>query len=89
MAKDYSKIKALAEDILKCIGDESEGENPSLPKQKEDIGDGGQAVKEMPEFLSTEKSEPAEDDDDDEKKSKSKDSSLAMMGSMLASKFGK
>lgn len=29
---DYSKIKAMAASILECIGEDSEGENPDLPK---------------------------------------------------------
>lgn len=80
---DYSKIKAMAESILECIGDESEGENPSLPEQEEDINDGGQD--ELYEM------EPAAGDVKESsgsaEKKKKRDSSLAMMSSMLASKF--
>lgn len=83
MAKDYAKIKALASSILECIGDEDEGENPDLPKQEQDIDDGGQ---DSPlKFLPGDKGESGEDD----KKKKSKDSSLALMASTLRSKFGK
>lgn len=82
MAKDYSKIKALAQSILECIGDEPEGENPSLPSQDDAIDDGGQE-----ELDKTPPSgESTEEGSEDEKKKK-KDASLAMMGSMLASKF--
>jgi hypothetical protein len=88
MAKniDYAKVKAMAQSILECIGEYDEGENPSLPKQKEDIDDGGQ---DELESLS-----PAADCGDDrakdpEEKKKKKDSSLAMMSTMLASKFKK
>jgi len=35
--KDYSKIKAMAQEILKCIGDDEEGENPDIPKSKQEI----------------------------------------------------
>jgi len=94
MAKDYSKIKALAQDILKCIGDESEGENPSLPKQKNDYNDGGQESLDDLSGIGEEgdtggaptesEKEPA-----DMEKKKKKDSALAMMGSVLAAKVGK
>lgn len=82
MAKsiDYSKIKAMAASILECIGDEDEGEDPSLPKQEQDIDDGGQ---DSPlKFLPGDKGES-------EEKKKSKDSSLALMASTLRSKFSK
>jgi hypothetical protein len=44
MAKniDYSKLKALSKQILECIGEYPEGENPSLPEQDNAEGDGGQ-----------------------------------------------
>lgn len=86
---DYSKIKALSQQILECIGDYSEGEKPSLPKQENDFNDGGQ---ESLDDLSPAAEEgdtggaPSETAPDKKKK---KDASLAMMGSVLASKFGK
>ncbi len=81
---DYSKIKALSQQILECIGDYSEGENPSLPKQEEDFNDGGQdSLTALNPIKDGDTGVPAED------KKKKKDASLAMMGSVLASKFGK
>jgi len=83
MAKsiDYSKIRAMASSILECIGDCDEGEDPKIPKQKEDIDDGGQdsALK----FLPGDKGS----DDEGQEKKKFKGSSLALMASTLASKF--
>jgi len=91
---DYSKIKALSSQILECIGDYSEGEDPSLPKQDDDINDNGQST--QIEFLSADKASPTEgeeispaEDETDGKKKKRKDSAMAMMSSILASKFGK
>ena len=82
MARDYAKIKALASSILECIGDEDEGENPSVHKQEQDTDDGGQ---DSPlKFLPGD-----EGKSDDDKKKKSKDSSLALMASTLRSKFSK
>lgn len=88
MAKsvDYSKIKAMAQSILECIGDYSEGENPKLPAQTQDIDDGGQAK--LEDFAPVADSGKTGVGSDDEKKKK-KDSSLAMMGTMLAAKFKK
>jgi hypothetical protein len=86
MAKtiDYAKVKAMAQSILECIGDYDEGENPSLPKQKEDIDDGGQ---DKLESLAPAADNGSGKDNDPEGKKRKKDASLAMMGTMLASKF--
>lgn len=77
--KDYAKIKALASQILECIGDDAEGENPSLPKQDNAINDGGQdeLYKTPPAGESTPEASEAE-------KSKKKKASIAMMGAALA-----
>jgi hypothetical protein len=83
--KDYSKIKALAQNILECIGDDEEGEDPKLPKQNNDID--GAGVEANTSFLKTKESDEKETGVG--KGKKSKDASLAMMGSMLASKFNK
>jgi hypothetical protein len=98
MAKDYSKIRGWAQSILECIGDEDEGENPKVPKQKQELDNGGQdkPFKFLPDDEGSEEkagkkdSESDEDESvpDDEKKKK-KDSSLAMLGSVLASRVGK
>ena len=85
MAKqiDYARVKALTQSLIECIGDCDEGENPDLPKQEQDIDDGGQ---DSPlKFLPGDKGES----DKDDKKKKSKDSSLALMASTLRSKFAK
>lgn len=108
MAKiDYAKIKALSQQILECIGEDSEGENPSLPKPDNAEADGGQEVNtsfldESDDPQSEEEVEgdsnaldpQLESDKPDstgamEDKKKKKDSTLAMMGSVLASKFSK
>lgn len=88
MAKDYAKLKALAQQIVECIGDDCEGEDPSLPKQDNDLGGNGQEANTT--FLSStgdkNAKESVEGSGDSKKK---KESSLAMMGSMLASKLKK
>lgn len=92
MAKDYAKIKALASEILQCIGDEAEGENPSLPSPDNDLNGAGQ--KDLTDFKISEEdsvnegieSSTEEDSEDSTKKNK-KGASLAMLGSMLASKY--
>jgi len=77
---DYSKIKAMAESILECIGDYSEGEDPSLPDQDNSINDGGQD-----ELYKTAPSGDAtEEGSADGKKKK-----MAMMSQLLANKFKK
>jgi len=88
MAKsvDYSKIKAMAQNILECIGDYSEGENPSIPKQTQDIDDGGQ---DKLESLAPAAKNGETGVGTEEEKKRKKDSSLAMMGTMLAAKFKK
>jgi len=83
MAIDYAKIKALSQQLIECIGDDSEGENPKLPKQDNAKNDGGQE----PNTSFLEEGEGSEDESDGKKKKK--DSALAMMGSVLASKLGK
>jgi hypothetical protein len=87
MAKnvDYSKIKAMAQSILECIGDDCEGENPSIPKQTQDIDDGGQ---DKLESLAP-AAKNGETGVGEEEKKRKKDASLAMMGTMLAAKFKK
>lgn len=91
MAKDYAKLKALAQQMIECIGDEPEGENPSLPKQDNAENDGGQEpnTKFLESTGDSKAEEKVEGYDDEDGKKKKKDSALAMMGSMLASKLGK
>lgn len=84
MAKDYSKLKALAQQMIECIGDDPEGENPDLPKQDNALDDGGQ---EAPLNFLKDSKDPDEGGTKPDKKKK--DASLAMMGSMLASKLNK
>jgi len=95
---DYSKIKALSQQLLECIGDYPEGEDPSLAKPDNAFNNGGQ--KNPIEFLKADKSDPEEgeelSEEEDETdgmastgKKKKKDSAIALMGSMLASKFNK
>jgi hypothetical protein len=93
MAKniDYSKIKAMAASILECIGEDEEGEDPSLPKPDVAEDDGGQ-VSNL-NFLDTKESKEdvlgsGKGNDGIEKKKK-KDSSIAMMASLLSSKAKK
>lgn len=88
MAKniDYAKVRALSKELLQCIGEDEEGENPSLPKPENDVNDGG--VEPNTQFLKTPEADESETGVGDSKKKK-KDSSLAMMGAMLASKFNK
>lgn len=87
MAKniDYSKIKAMASSILECIGDDSEGENPSLPKQDSALDDGGQSpLDDMGEAADDSGFADSKDAGSAEDKKKKKDSQLAMMSSMLS-----
>lgn len=83
MAKniDFAKIKALSQQILECIGEYPEGENPSLPKQDNQVGSGG--VEPNTSFLKSAESDEGETGVGGGKKRK-KDSSIAMMGSLLA-----
>ena len=81
--KDYSKIKALASQILECIGDESEGgDGTDVSHSEDERGAPG------PTKLDTPKpgipSEP-----DAEKHKKRKDDAIALFASTLASKFNK
>lgn len=87
MAKniDYAKIKALSQQLLECIGDYPEGENPEVPKPDDAVDDGG--TEPNTQFLKTAESKESETGVGDSKKKK--DASLAMMSTMLASKFGK
>lgn len=87
MAKniDYAKIKAFASSILECIGDDSEGEDAPMPKQDNAVDDGG--VEPNIDFLKTSQSKESETGVGENKKKK--ESSLAMLGSMLASKYSK
>lgn len=89
MAKDYAKIKAMAQSILECIGEEDEGENPVLPKTDSAVNNGG--AEPNTKFLGSAESgdDDSNDGDEDDKKKKKKDASLAMMSSMLSNKFGK
>lgn len=93
MAKDYAKMRALLQEAIKCIGDEDEGMDPKLPKQEQQINDGGQdsPLKFLPEDDGTEGpgEEKGEYDDPPEVKKKKKESSMAMMSQMLAKKFNK
>lgn len=92
MAKDYSKIKALASQILECIGDDEEGANPSLPKQKQDLNDGGQEVNTS--FVDSAQPTNSTDNSDSDDLSgavspDNKKKKLSLMAASLAKKFGK
>lgn len=90
MAKniDYSKIKALSQQILECIGDDDVGANPDLPKQKADLDDGGQApLADMAPAADDAGFADKKNQMNDEDKKKKRDSALAMMGSVLASRM--
>lgn len=86
MAKniDFAKLKALSQQIIECIGDYSEGENPDLPAQDDAVNDGG--VESNTQFLKTAESKEGETGVG---KGKDKTKSLAMMSQMLASKYKK
>lgn len=79
---DYSKIKALSQQILECIGDYSEGEDPSIPEPDTEVEDGG--VEPNVDFLKTSQAQEDETGVGDGKKKKK--ASIAMMASMLSSK---
>lgn len=94
MAKnvDYAKLKALSKQILECIGDDEEGENPSLPEQDNAYDDGGQTPN--TQFLKTAESEEKVKASEgatskSEPEKKKKDAAMAMFSQSLASKFGK
>lgn len=92
--KDYSKLKALAQEIIKCIGDDSEGEDPSLPKPDNAINDGGQD--DLEEVVGDENKDQGREgggvmadlggkaSPDNEEKKKGR---MSMMASMLSKKF--
>jgi hypothetical protein len=50
--KDYAKIKAMAQSILQCIGDDEEGEDPAKPVRKQKIDN--------PKSFGTQKAGPQE-----------------------------
>jgi hypothetical protein len=89
---DYAKARALAKQFLECIGDEPEGESPSLPKVDADVGGAGEEKNTT--FLKTTGDQMAKEDVvgsgtegdlDPEKKKKQ----MAMFSATLASKYGK
>lgn len=84
--KDYARFKALAKELVECIGDDEEGENPSLPKQDNEVNKGG--VEANTSFLKTSESKESETGVGASKKGK-KESSLAVMAATLASKVKK
>lgn len=97
MAKkvDYAKLKALSQEMIKCIGDEEEGEDPSLPKNEEmsSIDESGQTGM-MVDFLPNSKKDDQEGEGapealDGKKRKKNKDDVMALLASNLASKFNK
>lgn len=82
--KDYSKIKALASQILECIGDEDEGTEGVGSSSSPDINDGG--VEPNTSFLKT--SQSMEGVTGVEDKEKKKKSSMAMMAASLGKALG-
>lgn len=84
--KDYSKIKALAQSIIECIGDEPEGGDGTDVERSEEERGGD---------IGNEKLSPAADEKvpasagDGEKHKKRKDDVIALFASTLASKFNK
>lgn len=124
---DYSKVKAMAQSILECIGDDQDiGENPDIKKEKptpgsfddvgtsekgqmgfESQGDQEPILNFIGDELADGKNEEEPDSGDDSyegsdsgdrgatkgspgikgENKKRKDSALALMGSVLASKF--
>lgn len=94
MAKDYSKIKALAQSILECIGDEPEGEDPKTPKQDTDIDDGGQedfvdvlGAKSMEDGAASSSSGGSSDSTAGPDGGEGKKKKLSLISSMLSRKF--
>ena len=90
MAKDYSKMKALCQEMIKCIGDESEGgDGTDVKHTEEERGDQGETgiVDKFPP--DKESSEEQPDDDGEGKRKKRKDDVKALLASTLASKFNK
>lgn len=85
--KDYSKIKALASQILECIGDEDEGGDGTDVSHSEDER-GGPECDDMSPAASSSCSEEEESEEGAPRK-KRKDDCIALMASTLASKFNK
>lgn len=82
--KDYSKIKALASEILQCIGDEPEGgDGTDVSHSEEERGGPG------PTKLRGEAKEVPPSEDDAEKHKARKDDAIKILGSVLASKMKK
>jgi hypothetical protein len=79
--KDYAKIKALASQILECIGDEPEGGDGTDVKHSEEDR-GGPAPAKTGASAPTEIPNPS-------MHKKRKDDAIALMASTLASKFNK
>ena len=101
---DYSKVKALASSILECIGDiDGEGSDPTLPPQKQDIGNGGQdelySFSPAGEDFSTPDKENGNDANDPDEASEGhegepashekKKASISMMAGLLRKKMSK
>lgn len=82
--RDYAKAKALAKELLECIGDEDEGTNSVGSSSDPDVNDGG--VEPNTQFLKT--SESAESVTGVEDKEKKKKSSMAMMAASLGKALG-
>lgn len=87
MARDYSKIKALAQSILECIGDEPEGENPSLPEQDDNDSYEGLGVEDDGNVKMGSAADTGEPEE--KKRKKRSDDVVALLSSTLASKFNK
>jgi hypothetical protein len=80
--KDYSKIKALASQILECIGDEPEGgDGTEVQHTEEERGSPG------PSKLRGKAMEEPPSEDDAEKHKARRDDVVALLGSVLASKM--
>lgn len=100
--KDYSKIKAMAQEILKCIGEDEEGENPPVYHTDNEDSPGGAPSGHHYSYeddagnidlLPNDKQDdmPAQDvrTDTGEEHKKRKDDVLKLLSSTLASKFNK
>lgn len=88
--RDYSKLKALAQEMIKCIGDEPEGgDGTDVSHSEEERGDMGETgiADKFNKAADTkkDKSTPA----DGENHKKRKDDVIALFASTLASKFNK
>lgn len=83
--KDYSKIKALAQSIIECIGDEPEGgDGTDIKHTEEERGGANKNEKLGPAADSEDKDHPEEGN-----RKKRKDDVIALFASTLASKFNK